>query len=264
MRSAALAFMLAGGLCSPAIAAQTAFSCSLVGARDASVLVGKVPRHPPMWLENCEGLRVLDGEVTVCYMNRAERRVCRGFDKGQTISAKALPKGGVERFAYFSVLELLKGDPATVSAATRDILELPGFPYDKTLLLNNTLRIDLTRAGLPQFTTFELRETDEQGPVHLHVDHPTGEIRLDAGQLQRGQSYAWTVRAGEPSASHSGYFRLATAEELAGMQAELAEQAADQEAGSVGLAVLQAQWLADAGYRFDAEERLLASGLALR
>jgi len=264
MNRYAIAITVFAVLCALPTPSSAAFSCSMVGGEDATVQIGKSVHRMPLWAENCEGVRVLSGGITACYVNQAERRVCRDYAKGQVISEKSLPVGGAARFGTrFSILGWLKGDLSSEVAGVRGMEKLAGFPYERVLLLDDTLRINPVRAGLSGPERFELREGGEKGAVALRLEHHNGEIEIKPGQLRRGQSYTWIVQAsGAPPIS--GQFHLASAEEVEEVRAILKKLEEGQASSKVGLTLLQAQWLMDANFSFDAEGQLLAAGLQLK
>lgn len=239
--------------------AVAGFNCAILSRGPAKVAHGGTDKTTPLRLEDCEGAKVLSNDVTVCFLNRRGKRFCHPVKAGRTISAASLPTGSASPGLLLTLWDMLKGDPDTVPAVVRGNTPA-GFPFNDVLAADGSLRFDFARAGLRTVERFELLEGGLATAAVAGLKITGSAATVSIEKLHRGSRYLWVANA--DGQERHGMFRLASAEEVARMRhaLHLAEQGGSD---PLSRAVLRAETLSEAGYKYDAGEVLRRAGVEI-
>jgi hypothetical protein len=238
--------------------AAHAFSCAILSRGPAQVTQAGVERTAPVRLADCEGVRVLAREVTVCYLDRGGRRECRSFRAGSTISASALGSRASRFGLLAAAWDMLRGDPDTAPAVVR-AGGLAGMPSGDVAGLDARIVFDFVRAGSGKVERFALLEGGlDSGAVAVKREGTRASV--PTSRLRRGAQYVWTATI--DGKEHFDRFRLLSEDEVHRLRGELRSA----EAGGRGVlarAALRAEVLRSAGLRYEADETLRRAGVEL-
>jgi hypothetical protein len=237
--------------------------CSLVSKLPATVEAAGVKTPTPIALQNCEGVRVLSGEVFACFLDASGKRNCATFVAGQRVSVakRASSKGGVAAMALAFWHEL-RGAPSVGLPEVRNGGGLKGVPYDLILARGDVLRFDLARTEVTAISAFELREGANQGRTIAFIDKPSAVVDIAPRKLKRGGRYNWVISGAV--GDYRGTFTLAGPGLLRRMQADLTRIESDKTLDATSKTLLLGDLLYRSGLRFDALELLRAAGFELK
>lgn len=233
--------------------------CSLAGAAGAKVSVAGTPTEPPVLLPDCNGIKVISGEVTACVQDERNRLSCRTFSPGATMSERDLGTAGSERGLLVALLELLKGGPTTASAVTREAsTDLPTGPV---VLVQGRVDVDFSLPALNgiEYVDFQDTTTNE----HIARAQSKGPHSVDATLFRAGRSYRWILASPVPMLAPSGRFIMqdpTLSRRVLERVREIAASGADQAAQ----ALLLATWLDEQGLIYDAQATLRQAGFTRR
>jgi hypothetical protein len=244
----------------PVSASPSEFSCALIGKPGTTVLANGVVRKVPQGLDDCEGVKVMAGEATACFIDSTDRRVCRPFGAGSLITRGRLVHGRSVFDGFKELLDILAGDATTAAAILRGGSGI-GLPQGPVLLPSQGLQLQLTGNAPPDLLFVEFREESPEGPLVHRLDKPSRRVPLSVKGLRPSTSYFVVVGPQGPGTIPL-QFTTASAEEARAIRRALAKLDADKDAGDVGRAFLKADWLQRHGYKFDALQVLLLAGLA--
>lgn len=239
-------------------AACAATECSIAGRDQASVAKAGTPVKLPALLEDCEGITVTKGEIIACVQDPRGRLRCRTFSATTTLTASGLGPSGTDRGLLDVLMEMLRGEGASVGAVNRSTVEsvLPtgvvafaGGPVDLNFAdprWSDVQRIEFTDVG--------------SGTSVLTLRGP-GKASLDPALFSAGRSYAWTLRSISPMRDErTGRFSIARAAEQREAQQEAARISSDASDPSSQAATI-AVWLHSRGLHYDAGRALRRAGL---
>lgn len=251
-------FVLLASLSAICGEALAGFSCSVFGSGAVEIETKGEIRTVPTGLDECEGARVRSGSVTACAIDSKGRAICRPFSQGESIAATRFVKGGGLRQALLVVQSIIQGDNSTDTAQSRGEVP-PGFPSRRILLMEPVLRIDLKRSGLKSLTALKFREDGTKGTAVV-AELRDSMASIDGGRLKRGRTYYIVV---EPELIPKPIeVRIATTEEVENARSALERIDSDAQAGTMGRAILRAEWLMANNYVFDAARVLHGIGLS--
>ena len=238
------------------------FSCSLVSKQPATVEIAGVRQATPIGLDNCEGVRIVEGPVVGCFLDANGKRRCATFGTGTRISQDRLPTAasgvGAMVLAFWHEL---KGATGVGMPEVRAPGHLPGMPYDLVLGNGKVLPFDLARTEVANIAAFEVRRNDAKGRTIIAIDSPPSTVEIPLNKLPRGARFAWRI-AGEVG-DYRGSFTLTDRAQLQRVRSKLMKIDGDKSLGPNERTLLVADLLYRNELLYDARATLRAAGFEL-
>lgn len=236
--------------------AHAEVSCFVVAQQPATILHDQQPKTPPLQLADCQGMRVLTGQVTVCYLQARGERTCRSLTEGAVFDVTDETTHAADFFSAFraTLARLLKGDNQSAIGQSRGN-EMPlGLPHGN-LLFNSAelvLEPEISHEAAWRLEIVPLGMAEQ--PSAVSVTAVAGRVTLPAAQFSRGMRYRWQLTGG--AASYSGLFRVVSQPEVEEVEKRLSGMWAGQTPDPMSRTILTAEVLDELGYTFEAVEML--------
>ena len=244
---AALALCAASALAAP--------QCSIAGPPTARLALAGSAIDLPALLEDCDGARVLTGDVTACVQDPRDRLDCHTYGTGAVLSRRELGEAGSQRGLLAALLRLLRGEATIQQTETRGADT--GLPVGPVVLLSGHVDVDFDRPAFEGVQAVEFR--DAASGRLVAVVRRTQAHRVPAAAFHEGHSYRWTLPSTVPALAQGGRFTIAARAALASAREEKRTIAASQP-GATAQAFALAGWLEEQGLSYDARATLEAVG----
>lgn len=230
-----------------------ATGCIMIGQGEARVSVQGKERVPPLRLSDCEGVKVMIGTVSACFLNISNERTCRTLVAGDSfdIAGLAARQGAGTGAFRATLVSLLKGDPQIKIGQTRKGDRLPGFPYEMALLPNGHLSIRLQSPKERGIISFQIARSGSSENTVI-ISPQDGSFLVPQGSLIRGEVYTWEAHSGD--AVFGGSFRLASTEQAKQMRVAAESLEKNLALDDVNRRLLLAEIYFENGFAFDAAD----------
>lgn len=231
--------------------------CVLIGSPAAQVdLLGK-NTSLPLRLANCEGVKIVSGQVSACFIDKKQQRTCRQLKQGEVFSGETLGslEGAGTAAFQATVTAMLLGDSHAPAGGSRNSEQIPGLPYanivgrgDKIIFSSKpqTLRGE-------EILEFSIAEdfVGAQSKIFKPVD---GKIILPSGELTRGLTYVWEAHT--KSKTYNGTFHFVATDRADSMKKIEISLVRNLENDPISSNILLAEKYFENGFAFDANQIL--------
>ena len=238
--------------------AYAASGCVLIGNKPAKIeLEGKV-FSPPSRHSNCEGLKVLAGEISACFIDKNQQKNCVQLQAGQVfngITLNSLDGAGTAAFQA-TLMSMLSGDTHTPIGGSRNDSRLPGLPYSIILGIDNQIVFSAHLKALSGESIVEFDLTEDFAGSNTISFKPLNNIFIiSTEQLNRGSTYFWSAKT--KNNIYYGTFNLASFERLDNINKSINDSLKGNNLDIVSLRIITAEKYFDSGFPFDANQILL-------
>jgi len=239
-------------LCS--LSGWTATGCVVLSKGEAKVLVQKEEKSPPLRLSDCQGMKVVSGIVSACFMNDQNERTCRTlrsndeFDPSLLSASKDADTGAFRA----TLVSLLKGDAQAKIGQTRG-KRLSEFPGENLLLASGDLVIKLDSEATKKIKSLQINVA-ANGYETIVVHRKDDRLTVPATSLLRGALHNWEAK-GEDVA-FAGTFLFASQDRAEQMKQKSEELNNDPALDAMDRRVLIAEIYFENGFFFDAMSAL--------
>lgn len=233
--------------------------CVLVGSPAARVdLLGK--NTPlPLRLANCEGVKIVSGPVSACFIDKKQQRTCRQLNQGEVFSGEILGSMEGAGTAAFqaTVIAMLLGDSHAPAGGSRSSEQIPGLPYANIVGRGDQIVFSSKPQAIPgeEILEFALAEDFVGAPSKIFKP-VNGTIYLPTGELTRGQTYVWEAHT--KSNTYTGAFHLAATDRADSMKEVEVSVVRNLESDPISSSILLAEKYFENGFAFDANQILLS------
>jgi hypothetical protein len=236
----------------PVLDARAEGGCFVMARGPATVSVGQIQKQPPVQLEDCHGLRVIAGKVSICHLSASRERVCTAYQAGDVFSS-GMAKGTPDEFfgAFRAILaRITKGDAHMAIGQTRGNNKVLGMPHGRIAPPENGLDLQL-RAPVGEGWEVNLTLEGRGAPFFQGRVGPDGHFALPAGVLKPGNVCLWEL--GGEGMRFTGRFRVAGEQDWARDRKKIDALSRDPSLDEDSRVLLLAELFDELGYGFNAE-----------
>jgi hypothetical protein len=212
MRNCLLPIVVAAAAALPP--AAHAEPCMVLASAKVSYRADGAARSGKRLVEDCRSVASIDGELSVCFVDRQRERTCPKLGPGQKFDDVAGDSRPGARLpaSMRKIADLVSGTQAVVGVAgvkrAHDGERWPGFPYGAVRSSGGGVRV--APAGVTQVDLFSLEPEDRSRGAPLVLRAQAAPFDIPAGALAPGASYKWQAQVGAERVT--GGFQVLAAE----------------------------------------------------